>query len=431
MAQQKIKLNQDTLDRIERKIIEIKNASEGGEYICRGEAKRHREVCSGLYREYVKHMSKDKEENYDVAGSQTALLDKLNAYLHPTKNEDNDAKKNEDLAQLQHYEAKTNLIDFTPDHLIALYFACDKETESDGRVILIQRPKDKKDEEKRGYKVIDPPEILERIKSQQSVFVESSTGVIKLYDVVIIPKDLKEDILTYLDNEYNITREFIYKDIHGFIKSKDIKIQYLELHKGKQEIEKQLKHKKYEDRNFSKAIDYCEIALKIKPEFPEAYSELGQTYFLQGQTYSQQAQIYAVQYENDKSTESFTKSTESFTKSIENFNKAIKYDPENADHYRGIAQVFAHCDKSKEAVEYYSKAIEKNENESYFYNERCKNFMKMAEQDERIWEDVISDINTLKERSEDLNSIKDFVKREKINLPNDVRIILRLPQQED
>ena len=34
--------------------------------------------------------------------------------------------------------------------------------------------------------------------------------------------------------------------------------------------------------DFSKAIDHYEVALKLEPNFPEAYSELGQIYFLKG-----------------------------------------------------------------------------------------------------------------------------------------------------
>lgn len=396
--QQDKKLSTSTLDRIKRKINEIKDAPEGVEYIYRGEAKRHDEVCSGLYREYMRELGNNEREAHDIEGSQKALLDKIKTYLPDIGDDDSEI-----LAQLQHYRAKTNLIDFTPNHLIALYFACEKEMESDGRVILLQRPKNKEDEEEKGYKVIEPPEIIERIKSQKSIFVESLTGVIKPDDIITIPKEIKEDMLTYLHNKHNISREFIYKDIHGFIESKDIKIQYLELHKGHQEKEFQIKHKKYEERDYSKAIDHIEIALMIEPEFPEAYSELGE--------------IYSRQNKSDKS--------------IENFNKAIEYDPDNARYYHGIGTVCYHSDKFEEAIEFYNIAIEKNSNESYSYYGRCKSRIKIAVQNEEMWEDVRKDINTLREQFENLNSIKQFINDEKIVPPDDIRIMLRLPQQED
>ena len=41
--------------------------------------------------------------------------------------------------QLQHYESQTNLIDFTTDFHIALFFACDGQPGENGRVILQKR----------------------------------------------------------------------------------------------------------------------------------------------------------------------------------------------------------------------------------------------------------------------------------------------------
>ena len=40
------------------------------------------------------------------------------------------------LTEIQHYGGKTNLIDFTIDYLVALFFACDGHHDKDGRVIL-------------------------------------------------------------------------------------------------------------------------------------------------------------------------------------------------------------------------------------------------------------------------------------------------------
>ena len=42
-------------------------------------------------------------------------------------------------AELQHYGGHTNLIDFTTDSHIALFFACDRFFDKPGRVILIGR----------------------------------------------------------------------------------------------------------------------------------------------------------------------------------------------------------------------------------------------------------------------------------------------------
>ena len=40
------------------------------------------------------------------------------------------------LTEIQHYGGKTNLIDFTTDYFIALFFACDGHHDKKGRIIL-------------------------------------------------------------------------------------------------------------------------------------------------------------------------------------------------------------------------------------------------------------------------------------------------------
>ena len=253
MEQQKNELNTYTLDRIQRTIREIIDKSEGDDYIYRGEAQHHKKVCSGLYRDYIKDQEENQdtenEENHDVAGSQKVILEKIKRYLpekEPSKEENLSEKEKEDnlvelhiLVELQHYGAKTNLIDFTPDFLVALYFACEKEMGKSGRVILLKKPKDAKDAKKKGYKVIKPPEIIERIKPQKSVFVEAPAGFITPADTVFIPRELKLPILTYIEKYHAISREYIYNDIHGFIKLGDIDTHYLEFEKGKQKKNEQ------------------------------------------------------------------------------------------------------------------------------------------------------------------------------------------------
>ena len=50
--------------------------------------------------------------------------------------------EHEILSELQHFGGKTNLIDFTAEYLIALFFACDGAMEEDGRVIVLKNSED-------------------------------------------------------------------------------------------------------------------------------------------------------------------------------------------------------------------------------------------------------------------------------------------------
>ena len=117
--------------------IEAKSA--GGGYIYRGERKRHTKVSSNLYREYD-----IDEEHFDIEVVQAEMLNdakkhigdlpqdfyvdlvaSLNAIQEGTDETILVASDFEILTEIQHYGGKTNLIDFTTDYLIALFFACD------------------------------------------------------------------------------------------------------------------------------------------------------------------------------------------------------------------------------------------------------------------------------------------------------------------
>ena len=82
---------------------------------------------------------------------------------------------------------KTNLIDFTTDYLVALFFACDGHHDKDGRVIL-----QKADEIQDMIKY--PRNPRHRVAGQKSVFVRHPKGFIEPHknNIVIIPANLKK-----------------------------------------------------------------------------------------------------------------------------------------------------------------------------------------------------------------------------------------------
>lgn len=131
---------QTDLSRVLAKIAEIVNASAEGDYIYRGESECHIKVSSNLYREYEKDI---EAENFDIEVVQNEILKEAQEYT-PHKMDDLEI-----LTELQHYGGKTNLIDFTTDYLVALFFACDGNRDKPGRVILLQK-------ESEVYKVIKP-----------------------------------------------------------------------------------------------------------------------------------------------------------------------------------------------------------------------------------------------------------------------------------
>ena len=271
--------DETTLDRILQILHEIAEISAGGNYIYRGEAKSHPKTCSGLYRPYAKSEIQDP----DVMGSQELILKKLKEYLP----EMDGMKPFDILAQLQHYGAATNLIDFTTDCLVALFFACEKEDTEDGRVLLLENTNDK------DYQIIKAHRTIDRVESQKSLFVLSTKGFIVPDHIVNIPFDLKPFIRTYLKENHDITEVRVYNDIHGFIKSAATAAHRLEFHKAAPVREKweelhlkserqKLTHEEQQTLHgaFKMLLHHYGMALKMNDDFLEAYLDLAQIYFL-------------------------------------------------------------------------------------------------------------------------------------------------------
>lgn len=120
--------NNGRLMEILAKTNELAEKSVGGGFIYRGEHKCYPEVSSGLYRQYR-----------DLGVEDLRIEFIQQDILRDAKRFTSETEDLEILDQLQHYGYQTNLIDFTTDYLIALYFACDGEFDQDGRVILVRR----------------------------------------------------------------------------------------------------------------------------------------------------------------------------------------------------------------------------------------------------------------------------------------------------
>ena len=207
-----------TVDEILRKIEEKANT---GEYIYRGESKHFETVSSNLYRVFLERKDFDVEaEQLDIEVVQKEMLEAAKKYLRRT------GSNCELLVEMQHYGGKTNLIDFTTNYFIALFFACEEYSSENGRVIFqrgeLINPTIKK-----------PPKPINRVVAQSSVFVRPPEGFIipDDNDVINIPSGIKLPMLEYLQEAHDISIETIYNDIHGFIRyQKDYMEAYVEFY---------------------------------------------------------------------------------------------------------------------------------------------------------------------------------------------------------
>ena len=265
---------QPDLDKVLEKINEIVKKSADGDYIYRDEPAHHEEhpycgrVTSGLYREYLDIES----EHFDVAVVQADILRTAHEYTLP-KMEDFEL-----LATLQHFGDKTNLIDFTTDYLVALFFACDGEPEKPGRIILLRRQSESGPET---YEVKKPPRTIRRAEAQKSIFVQAPKGFVEPDRTVTIPTHLKTALLDYLRNHHDISTKTIYNDLQGFIEGRGLhKNAYTEFYKGltSQDRADSAKAEAERQKCYNEAITHYTEAIDLNPELTEAYNNRGLAY---------------------------------------------------------------------------------------------------------------------------------------------------------
>ena len=183
-------------------VNELAKRASVSDYVYRGESKCNPQVSSNLYRKY-----EDIDDGgFHIGIVQSEMLQAAKQFIVQT--DDNDV-----LAQLQHFGGRTNLIDFTSDYNIALFFACDGHPDNDGRVILL---------EKHLYPLRRPVTPSNRVIAQKSIFVEPPSGTVVPSDTLVVPRGLKAPILSYLRAAHDISAETIYNDVHGFIRYQNI-----------------------------------------------------------------------------------------------------------------------------------------------------------------------------------------------------------------
>ena len=179
-------------------------------------------------------------------------------------------RDHEMLTDMQHYGGETNLIDFTRDYLIALFFACDGYFDEDGRIITLDT---KRDKVKQCLK--EPSNPQNRIIAQKSVFIEPPKGFIEKNlspQIRKIPKADKAYILEGLRIFHNISAETIYNDLHGFITRQKNHQELLGVHdvfhRGfshhlKADKKKKRKKKK---KHYDRALELYEAILEDSPK---------------------------------------------------------------------------------------------------------------------------------------------------------------------
>ena len=310
--------------KIQNLLQRIREKSSQGEYVYRGEPEQHGKIASGLY---LKYKDAIQAQEFDIQIAQKEMLEQVKAYTDFTDETDV-------LTELQHYGGKTNLIDFTTDYLIALFFACDGSLnkDKDGRVILLNKNSNQG--------TISSPKKNQnnRVISQKSIFFQSPKGYLDEEDstveIISISKEMKQPVLNYLRKYHGITTHTIYNDIFGYIQNQE-KHQpaYVEFFIGLTF---------YMKGDYKKAVEHYDQAIRLSPQIGPSYNNRG---IAKGEL---------VKYEE----------------AIADFNKAISLNPQDASAYNNRGITKEKLKKYEEAIADFNEAIRLNPKYAEAYHGR-------------------------------------------------------------
>ena len=337
----------------------IEAISSDGGYIYRGEPECYEgnpyygKVSSTLWREYG-----IDTEHCDIEIVQNEMLNGAKKHLgHIPQNfradfvtspnvarEDIDETVNfEILTEIQHYGGKTNLIDFTKDLVIALFFACDGSPHKNGRVILqkLQAIKDM---------IKHPQNPRHRVLAQKSVFVRPTKGFIEPNEdeIITIPKRLKQSLLQHLWTYHDVSKETVYNDLHGFIRHQGIhEGAYTRFFRGVacQKVGK-----------YGEAIEHYNKATRAKPDFAVAYYNRGTAYSDAGDCDS----------------------------AIADYTRAIELNPTDAEAYNNRGWAFGNQGDHESALADYTKAIQSNPKHAIAYCNRGRVYGNTSDYDNAL-----------------------------------------------
>ena len=219
-------------------------------------------------------------ENYSSFKAEEEIVERAKRYFP------NQSTNLEILTELRHFGGRVNMIDFTQDLYIALFYACTGDIKKNGEVIAIERKKEKGDEktsfdEKKDIDYNKPSEepfwlvpaftktSRNRALIQKSHFLYVPKGFLEKgkYHPFVIEKEQKKGILDYLKKFHGIDETHIYNDLIGFIANeKNFEGSALFFYQGNVKMQK---------KEYKEAIEDYDKAIELNPKFAVAYYNRG------------------------------------------------------------------------------------------------------------------------------------------------------------
>ena len=353
--------------------IEWTEQLKAGRYLFRGVPNNHYKIEASAYRRLTTNKT-----NVQLLKVNQDLIEDARGRGYGQKN-GQELSDLELLVELQHFRAATCLIDFTSNALVALWFACQQNSEKEetnGKVFAVYRDdvdrlktvNSKLVKEKIDY-FLDPDENNEdllyelepkfqnnRILTQQSVFLFSGAEIKADAECVIV-KGSKLNILKSLNKISGITEAIIFPDFDGFALLHAHDKPYIELD-AQGYLQRGIKA--YQEGKLGDAITCYTRIIELNPA---DISMIAAAYHNRGFIYDD---------------------IDRFEEAIADYTKAIELNPNNAYVYYNRGLVYGKEREFEDAIADYTKAIELNPNYTHVYNNRGRAYINKGDYNRAI-----------------------------------------------
>ena len=393
-------------------IRQITNLTRGEDCIYRGESSISFEYpcSSNLYRQL-------KDEGFPDRDIPELLKERQDELIEKMRPHDDDGKNDmERLMSCQHNDALTNLLDFTESAEIAMYFACWKNDDQDGRVIIKRKNtfgelvvRDDTTLPDNRDIFMKPQKKLGRAKDQEGLLVHSPSGFIQFGDqnTVVIKHEWKQEVLSYLEKIQSISHEKLFYDMRGVIERIKRGYEKQEPHVtqsvpslqgfAKSEDNKDIlnmeQYKELLDKGSKSYIEllrnYADILLTNFTKLIENGSQNAETYYNRAFVYQSKPDPdyeraisdydnalklkpdYIKVY-NNRGVAHWQKSKPDYERAISDYGNALKLDPDYADAYanRGNAHITKPNPDYTKALSDVKRALESDQKHAGAYNIR-------------------------------------------------------------
>ncbi|MBC6411501.1 MAG: tetratricopeptide repeat protein, partial [Hyphomonadaceae bacterium] len=226
MTRQQKEQEQEPFQDVRYLIEKIQKACPDGDCIFRGEPRKYKKISSGIYR-FPEDLGVKRDNDFRPMDMERMYVKGVKDRGHYSPG----ASNVEILTDLRYHGGPTNLIGFSRDMLMALFFACNGEPGEDGRLIILSTKGIRTlteidyDRDRTDIALLAPARTQHsraRVDVQSSVFVYAPRGVIDEDNgarIEIISPELKTECRDYLRLYHNIHEQTVYNDLIGYIEN--------------------------------------------------------------------------------------------------------------------------------------------------------------------------------------------------------------------